>query len=127
MTRIDPFSRGAWMGIERPNESVQVRAQTCFASRRGDQLNVLILGDRLKFGSEPLPQQACNPERWEMLTDVRRLIDSCSRFAFEDRSIEILAEQGQNCFGQGPDDLNLQLGILVQNGEGPVLEDGVRV
>jgi hypothetical protein len=62
-----------------------------------------------------------------MLPGVGRLIESDGGFAFHDEPVEILSQEDGDRFGEPADHAQLDIVDFVENAQGAVLEDRIRV
>ena len=82
---------------------------------------------RAKIRAATILKEAGNPKGGKMLPEICCLFERVSSIGLYNQAIETLLEKRLHRFGQVAHDMRFQVAELIQNGQGPVLEDGIGV
>ena len=115
------------MRIERLHETRQRRTQSPGRPTWGKEFDILFSRPRAKLGAVTTLKEAGNPKRRKMLPEICCLFERESSIGLYNQAIETLLEKRLHRFRQVAHDMRFQVAGLVQNGERPVLEDGIGI
>ena len=115
------------MGIERLHETRQRRTQSPSRPTWRKEFDILFSRPRSKLGAATILKEAGNPKGRKMLTQICCLFERESSIGLYNQAIETFLEKRLHRFRQTAHDVRFQVADLVQNGEGPVLEDGIGI